>query len=254
MKIIMLGSGNVATHLGKAFVDAGHTVLQVWSRDLANAKRLADTLSAQAVDQIDQLNVSADLYVLSVVDDAIIPVLEKLIAIKRPVVHTSGSTPMQVIAPYAQAYGVFYPLQTFSKEIPLKLNNTPILIEASDERTMNALKELASSISTKVQVCNSEQRITLHIAGVFACNFTNHLYAIAQQLLKDNQLDFELIRPLILETVQKVQTNLPSQVQTGPAVREDQLTLERHFEQLAKQPDLLRIYMLLSKNIIKKNV
>ena len=252
MKIVMLGSGNVATHLGKALVDAGHNVLQVWSRRLVHATQLAEALNATAIDQLDQVNSSADLYLISVVDDAIVSVLEKLTAIKGPLVHTSGSTSIQVFEPYAEAYGVFYPLQTFSKEVPIKLNNTPILIEASDNGVRTVLHELASSISTNVQYCTSEQRITLHVAGVFACNFTNHLYAIAQQLLEDKGLDFDLIRPLILETAQKVQVNLPSDVQTGPAVREDQLTLESHFEQLVNQRDFLRIYMLLSKNIIKR--
>lgn len=131
----------------------------------------------------------------------------------------------------------------------LGLENTPILIEASHPRVLETLESLASSISSRVQYCDSEQRITLHVAAVFACNFTNHLFAIAQQLLEDKALDFELIRPLILETAQKVMDHLPADTQTGPAVRGDELTMERHRALLKARPDLLEIYALLSDRI-----
>jgi predicted short-subunit dehydrogenase-like oxidoreductase (DUF2520 family) len=253
MNIVMLGSGNVATHLGKAFSNAGHTILQVWSRSFSHAKELADQLGAEAIDQLGQLTPEGDLYIVSVVDDAIIPVLEQLSSIYATVVHTSGSTDMEVISPYSKDYGVFYPLQTFSKGVAIDLTNTPILLEASNENVLNKIKALASSISRNVQYCNSDQRVKLHIAAVFSCNFTNHLYAIAQELLSESKLDFDLIRPLILETAQKVMDRLPNEVQTGPAVREDQLTLDRHRQKLKNHPDWLSIYNLLSSDIINKD-
>lgn len=249
MKIVLLGSGNVATHLGKAFSDAKHTILQVWSRNLHHAKALARDIQASAIDQLDQVDSSADLYIVSVVDDAIIPVLAGLKSITAPIVHTSGSTNMNVLSPYAAEFGVFYPLQTFSKQVALSLENSPILIEASNPKLLEQLEELGSSISSHVQYCNSEQRITLHVAAVFACNFTNHLYGIAQQLLEEQDLDFDLLRPLIQETAQKVMRHLPAEAQTGPAVRGDQLTLGRHKEVLKATPDLLEIYALLSERI-----
>lgn len=249
MKIVLLGSGNVATHLGNAFSNAKHTVLQVWSRNLHHAQALALEVQAEAIDQLEQVDTTADLYIVSVVDDAIIDVLEGLKGVSAPIIHTSGSTSIEVAAPYAAAYGVFYPLQTFSKQVPLLLDKTPILIEGSTVAVFEKLEQLASSISSHVQYCSSEQRITLHIAAVFACNFTNHFYAIAQQLLHEKDLNFELIRPLILETAQKVMDHLPTETQTGPAVRGDQLTMGRHVDQLKDKPDLLDIYTLLSERI-----
>lgn len=254
MKVVMLGSGNVATHLGKAFSDAGHSVLQVWSRSINHAEKLANQLKAKAIDQINEITTEGDLYVISVLDDAILPVLEQLTHISAPIVHTSGSTDMNVISLYSKNYGVFYPLQTFSKEVFVDLTNTPLLLEASNSTVLSLIKELASSISKNVQNCNSEQRIKLHIAAVFSCNFSNHLYAIAQELLKESNLDFDLIRPLILETAQKVMDRLPKEVQTGPAVRGDQLTLSRHRKELRNHPDMLAIYNLLSSDIQNKTI
>lgn len=246
----MLGSGNVATHLGKAFFDAGHSVLQVWSRDLCHAQVLADQVKAEAIDLLGKVNPEADLYVASIVDDAIVSVLEQLPSHSAIVVHTSGSTDMEVISPYSTDYGVFYPLQTFSKAVEIDLSDTPILLEASNEDVFKKLKELAFSVSKDVQPCNSDQRIKLHIAAVFSCNFTNHLYAIAQEIVEESRLDFDLIRPLILETARKVIDKLPSEVQTGPAVREDRLTMDRHRQKLIDHPNWLSIYNLLSADII----
>lgn len=253
MNIVLLGSGNVATHLGKAFSNAGHTILQVWSRNFSHAQGLADQVKAEAIDQLSQLNLEGDLYIVSVVDDAIVSVLEQIPSLSATVVHTSGSTDMEVLLPYSKDYGVFYPLQTFSKGVDIELSDTPILLEASSEDVVKKLNELASSISKNVQQCNSDQRIKLHIAAVFSCNFTNHLYAIAQEILKESNLDFDLIRPLILETARKVMDELPNEVQTGPAAREDQLTLDRHRQKLTDHPNWLAIYNLLSSDIIDKS-
>jgi predicted short-subunit dehydrogenase-like oxidoreductase (DUF2520 family) len=252
MNIVLLGSGNVATHLGLAFSDAGHSIVQVWSRNIINAALLADRLGAKAIDQLDELTDEGDIYIISVLDDAIPSLVEQLKHLSAPLVHTSGSTDMQVLAPFSSNYGVLYPLQTFSKSIAIDLSHTPFLLEASNEEVLGKLEALASSVSTNLQYCNSEQRIKLHIAAVFSCNFSNHLYAIAQELLSDSHLDFDLIRPLILQTAEKVMDALPSDVQTGPAVRRDQLTLGRHREQLVDHPEWLRIYNLLSDDIIKK--
>ncbi len=252
MNIVLLGSGNVATHLGLAFSDAGHSILQVWSRDIGNATLLADRIGARAIDQLDELTNEADMYIISVLDDAIPSLVGQLKHLSATIVHTSGSTNMQVLAGFPN-YGVLYPLQTFSKLAAIDLSKTPFLLEASNAEALSKLKILASSVSTDIQYCTSEQRIKLHIAAVFSCNFSNYLYTIAQELLSDNNLDFSLIRPLILQTAEKVMDNLPSEVQTGPAVRRDQLTLDRHREQLVDHPEWLRIYNLLSEDIISRN-
>lgn len=250
MKIVILGSGNVATILGTALSKKGYEIIQVWSRDVKHAAALASLLHTAFTDSIEELDTSADLYIMAVSDDAIPVLSAQLGHLKGAVVHTSGSTPMDVLEGHTDGFGVFYPFQTFSKSREVNFKQIPILLEASNANLMSLLTEIASSISDRVQVCSSDQRKALHIAAVFACNFTNHLYFIAQQILEENQLDFDLLRPLIVETAQKVQEFMPDQVQTGPAVRNDLITVNSHIKQLENQPDLLKIYRLLSSRII----
>lgn len=249
MKIVLLGSGNVATHIGKGLYQSGISVAQVWSRNLENAKQLATSLHSKATDSIEELDRTADLYLLSVVDNAIAPVLNEIGSLNGTLVHTSGSTEMNVLKNTSSRFGVFYPLQTFSKEVALDMEDMPILLEASEEIVKQQLLDLAARISSNVRFCDSSQRLNLHLAAVFACNFSNHFFAIAQQILEENGLDFSLIRPLIAETAEKVRTHLPTKVQTGPAVREDWVIVNKHKEALAKNPDLLALYSLLSDRI-----
>lgn len=258
MNIVMIGSGNVATHLGAAIINEGHSILQVWSRDLDRAKTLADNLEKSgsevyAINQFSDLITDADLYIISVADDGIEQVLKNMPKVNGCIVHTSGSTNMHVIAPFSTNYGVFYPLQTFSKNVSIDLLDTPILVEASNDHGLDLLNELALSISNRVQYCDSDQRMSLHLAAVFVCNFTNHLYAIGHDLLAEKNLDFDLIRPLIFETAQKVQRELPKQVQTGPAVRNDEVTMVKHLNQLQNHPEWLALYDTMSNLIAEQN-
>jgi len=250
MNIVILGSGNVATLLGIALFKAGYDIKQVWSRNKMHAEALANLLHTSFTNDIRQIDSSADLYLISISDDAIPSLMSKLNSFEGIVVHTSGSTSIHIFKNKFSRYGVFYPIQTFSKEREADLKKTPILLEASDPKTYEALKLIALSISDHVQQCSSDQRRTLHLAAVFACNFTNHLYTIAQSLLEANQLDFDLLRPLIAETALKVQKLSPNQVQTGPAVRNDLITINSHLKQLENQPGFLEIYRLLSEQII----
>jgi len=251
-KIVILGSGNVATLLGGALLEAGYDIVQIWSRNLKHAEVLAASLHARFTDDIDQIDSSADFYILSVSDDAISPLSERMQAIEGIIVHTSGSTSMNVFENKFSKYGVFYPFQTFSKEREVDFKQTPILLEASDPAVSAVLKPIALSISTIVLECNSDQRKVLHLAAAFACNFSNYMYIIAQKLLEESQLDFDLLRPLILETANKVQKFMPENAQTGPAVRKDLVTINRHIEQLEDKPDILAVYQLLSDQIIAK--
>lgn len=249
MNIVILGSGNVATLLGTSLSKAGYNIIQVWSRNLEHAKALANLLHTQFTDDIDQVVDSADLYILSISDDAIPSVVSKMKPISGIITHTSGSTSIDVFHNKFSSYGVFYPFQTFSigKEIDFK--KVPVLLEGSGPNSLSVLESVALSISDKVQECNSEQRKVLHIAAVFASNFTNHLYTISQKLLEDNGLDFDLIRPLILETALKVQKIMPAEGQTGPAVRNDLSIINSHLKQLESKPELSAIYRLLSDQI-----
>ena len=251
MRITIIGSGNVATHLATAFKNAGHPIVQVYSRDMQNASLLAYHVKAEAIDDLKQINPATDLFVIAVKDDAIEPIAAELAKYNKLIVHTSGATNLQTLLKYTQNAGVFYPLQTFSKTKQVNFNTVPLCIEGADEKITSTLNELAYTVSQNVYRINSDQRKTLHLAAVFACNFPNYLYYVSQQLLAEKQLPFDLLRPLILETAEKVQEHLPVNVQTGPAVRNDEKTMDSHLEQLQQNPDLQAIYEQLSQGIIK---
>jgi len=250
MRITIIGSGNVATHLAAAFKNAGHAIVQVYSRDLQNASLLAYHVRAEAIDNLDQINAETDLFIIAVKDDAIETVATALAPYQKLIVHTSGATDLQVLLNHSQKAGVFYPLQTFSKTKEVDFNTVPICIEGADEHITSQLNELAYTVTQNVYRISSAERKTLHLAAVFACNFPNYLYYLAQQLLAEKQLPFDLLRPLILETAQKVKEYLPADVQTGPAVRNDEKTMTDHLQQLQEKPGLQQLYKLLSQGII----
>lgn len=249
MDIVLLGSGNVATHLGRALVGAGHRIRQVYSRTEPHARALAEVLGAEAATDLARIDKRADAYIIAVKDDAIDAVAAQLEGVQGMVVHTAGSVDMTVLASHATVYGVLYPLQTFSKAKAVDFSNVPLAVEASQQAVLKRLEALAGSLSDRVFRCDSKQRLSLHVAAVFACNFTNHFYAIAADVLNKHGLDFDLIRPLILETAQKVMAHLPKDVQTGPAVRNDVRTMGKHVELLVSDPELERFYRLFSKRI-----
>jgi len=250
MDAVILGSGNVATHLAKALVSAGHRVLQVWSRNLSHAQELAEKLNSAAISSFGQLSAEADIYILSVSDDAIPELAAAFPFGDKLLVHTSGTTGSEALNERSSSIGVFYPLQTFSKQRDLDFSVIPIAVEANSAEAEDLLIELARSISNKVVKFDSEQRKALHVAAVFACNFTNHFYAIADDLLRENGLNFDLIRPLIAETSLKAAQFSPFDVQTGPAVRNDELTINKHVKFLEERTELQVLYKLISQNII----
>lgn len=271
MKICLIGSGNVATHLGGALIRKGHEIIQIFSRQLDNAvalsaffakqqqaaersaelpgeqvgRRSAESPTgqpAEAIDQLKNIDLSADLYFICVSDSAISAVIEQLPnTIKGIVVHTSGSTHINVFDPYlarhsSLKYGVFYPLQTFTKEKEIDFSVIPIALEAPEAAVYTVLEKLAKQISNEVFACSSEQREALHIAAVFACNFSNYFFHEAEKLLEKNGLSFNLVRPLILEMAQKAQVISPRFGQTGPAVRKDWNIVNKHLDFLDRDP------------------
>ncbi len=249
MKIVLLGSGNVATHFAKVLKAKSEDVVQVYSPNLNNARLLADLIAAEAVNDLNAIYQHADLYIISVKDDAIEEVAKSLKNVTGLVVHTSGTTDISILSMYVKKAGVFYPLQTFSKGKEVSFENIPLCIEANDESELTILNKLAAKISRQVYQLDGDKRKVLHLAAVFACNFPNHLYALANKILNQNGLDFEIIRPLIAETADKVMSNLPENVQTGPAVRTDESTLNKHLSMLTDMPELQNIYQTLSDSI-----
>ncbi|MCF8244432.1 MAG: DUF2520 domain-containing protein [Saprospiraceae bacterium] len=253
MKIVLIGAGNVATHLGRKLVEVGEEVVQVFSRSLPKAAALATELGARPVDDLYGVTAKADLYIIAVHDDAIGEVLKKIedFVLDKLVVHTSGSTPAKVFetVPELNRTGVFYPLQTFTKERQLDFSEVPICIQASQDADLLVLEELASKISSNVYKITDAQRAWLHVSAVFVNNFTNHLFNIGNSCLGKKQLPFEMLMPLIRETVAKLEDGSPKDMQTGPAVRKDIKTIERHLTLLNGRGDLQEIYRVLTKHI-----
>lgn len=252
MKIAILGAGNVATHLSKALIKAGHPVMQVWSRNHDNAIDLALEIGANSIPEIKDIKAYIDVVIIAVTDDAIATVARQIPEKEnRLILHTAGSTSLEVLSSRFQNAGVLYPIQTFSKNSDLDFSLIPLCLEASNDWAMQQLESMANQLSNQVQQVNSEARALLHVAAVFACNFTNFFYSIAQQLIDSVQLDFDLFRPLIQETVDKAMLNNPVDVQTGPAKRDDQQTLQKHLDLLKNQPQLQTLYQSISQYIVK---
>ncbi|MDD6783110.1 MAG: DUF2520 domain-containing protein [Prevotellaceae bacterium] len=253
MKIGILGAGNVAVHLVAALVEQGHTVC-VWNRSedplsLFRQKNLCCSTSMN-----DVLN-NTEINIICVKDSAIGDVARQLHETtdntKAVVAHTSGSTPMAVVENFFENCGVIYPMQTFSRHIEPNFSEIPFFIEANNPASADKLKLLASSMSDLVFDLDSRQREMLHLACVFACNFTTHNFSIAEKLLKEIGLPFSVVLPLVNETIRKANLSSPGLIQTGPAVREDHATLKRHQQLLKTLPDELEIYRNMSQNIMK---
>jgi predicted short-subunit dehydrogenase-like oxidoreductase (DUF2520 family) len=257
MTFAIIGSGNVATHFAIALDKNGHQVLQVYSRGFTNAQTLAQKVGANAITRLSQIHSSVEVIIIAVNDDAISIVLNDLNTYfpqKNPIIiHTSGTLPITILSATAKNYGVLYPLQTLSKNVEINFLNVPIAVEANNEETQQTLLQIANSISNLVYTINSHQRKTLHIAAVFACNFTNYFYAIADNLLQQNHLNFDMLKPLIVETVNKILTNSPQQVQTGPAQRNDKGTMNNHLSALSQHPQYQLLYKLISDGIVANN-
>lgn len=250
MKIIMIGAGRVATHLGKAFLEAGHDIVQVFSRTPQSASDLARKLNARATTVVEEVLPEADLYVFSVSDAALPTLAERICSrCKGTFVHTAGSMPLDLFPPSAVHHGVLYPMQTFTKTREVDFSEIPCFIEASDQETLSLLQSLSGSISRHVYRLSSEDRRFLHLAAVFACNFANHCYAIASDVLARCGLPFNIMLPLIRETAEKAGRMEPREAQTGPAVRYDENVMQAQKSLLDNNPMWKQIYELMSQDI-----
>ena len=253
MSISLIGAGNVGYHLGKRLFKKGLTIHQVYSRNLENAKFLAKKIKAKPINELSAVDARADLYIIAVKDDAIESVvgeLSKNIDLhKKLVVHTSGAASSQIIARHFKHYGVFYPLQTFSKTRHVKFSTIPICIDAGKKKDRKILESIGTKISKKVARISDEERSILHVAAVMVNNFSNHLFHLGKQITDGAQIDFDLLKPLILETVLKIEQHPPYEMQTGPARRNDDKTIKKHLKYLQKFPEYAQLYNLLTKSI-----
>jgi predicted short-subunit dehydrogenase-like oxidoreductase (DUF2520 family) len=239
----------MATRLGVALREAGHDVAQVYGRTASSVEALAVILGAEGVTRPEALEPDMPLYICALKDEALPKVLPLVHFGAGVVVHTAGSLPLEVLKPYTSRCGVFYPMQTLSKARAVSFAEIPIYLEAEDPAVLALLGELAGGLSRKVYTVTSDQRQSLHLAAVFACNFTNHLYAIAESLLTEKGLSFEALLPLIAETAAKVHTLSPKAAQTGPAVRFDRNIIDKHLKQLEGHPEWHTLYEQLSRGI-----
>lgn len=242
IKVILLGSGNVAMHLFQAFSKAtGVEVVQVFSRTIS--KDFPSSIQTSDFTQI----FDADIYIICVSDNAIASVSNQLQIENKLVVHTSGSTEFNVLNTKNKR-GVFYPLQTFSKNKPVNFKEIPICLETENAEDFEVLQKLASCISNSVTKIDGKQRKALHVSAVFVCNFTNHLYQIGNEICVENNIPFKILQPLIEETAQKIKSLSPQDAQTGPAMRNDTKTIEKHIDFLTDE-NQKEIYKILTKSI-----
>lgn len=260
MTITFIGAGNVAWHLAPALENAGHHVLAIYSRQLTHARQLTSMLyDARPISELNLANNPSELFILAVPDHALNEVCARLVLPENAtIVHTSGGLSLEKLRQLMSVYsdvpvktGVFYPLQTFSRgRALLDFEQIPLCIEADNSETQRQLVTMGQEMSTIVYLVNSAERRALHVAAVLACNFSNHLMALAKDITNDEDLEFDLLKPLIRETVRKaLDADHPADVQTGPARRNDTQVIENHLTYLRPKPNVARLYELLTENI-----
>lgn len=252
-KIVFIGAGNLATHLAKAMYNSGYCIEQVFSRTEQSAQQLAHLVNAQYTTKLSEVLLGIDLYVVSLKDDALISLIPQIMDNKTEslVVHTSGSVPIDVWKGFGNRYGVVYPMQTFSKNKAVDFSTIPIFLEANQPANLALLHDYFDGLSSKVYEATSEQRKKLHLAAVFACNFSNHMYTLSEEILKRYGLPFDAMYSLIDETTAKIHEIEPAKAQTGPAIRGDQAVMDKHLGMLSDMPEAQEIYRLVSQSIQK---
>lgn len=251
--IVIIGAGNLATNLALALIEVGHVISQVYSRSEESASVLAQKCASTYTTNINDIFSQADSYIYAVKDDALPEIIQSVSVHSGLHLHTAGSVDMSVFSGSKASYGVLYPLQTFTKNKPVKFDNIPIFVEANTENGLQKLHQLANSLSNEIIDCDSTQRFAFHLAAVFSCNFSNYMHQVAARILAENNLDFKLLLPLITESVAKLQQLTPAEAQTGPAIRQDKVTMNKHLLLLSEKPEEYNLYQLLSNSISRKN-
>jgi predicted short-subunit dehydrogenase-like oxidoreductase (DUF2520 family) len=248
MRIVMIGTGNVATILGRKISGAGHQVAQVYGRVATHARILSEQLHVAYTTNREQLDNSADLYIIAVADAAIPAVAASLQLKNKLVVHTAGSVSREVLKTSSARYGILYPLQSLRREMQ-QLPDIPLLVDANSPDDLSLIQGFALSLSSQVQVAGDEQRLKLHVAAVMVSNFTNHLYTLAERYCSTEQVNFGLLHPLIREVAERLQYLSPRESQTGPAIRHDTPTIQKHLALLEPHGEMKELYEWFTKSI-----
>ncbi|MCY7422387.1 MAG: DUF2520 domain-containing protein [Chitinophagaceae bacterium] len=249
MKVVIVGSGNVATVLGKKMKESGVDILQVISQTYTKALELGTALNVPATDNYGELNTGADIYLLAVTDNSIATVAAQLPELHSIVVHTAGSVSKDVLQGSFGQYGVIYPLQTLNRQIST-IPEVPVMVDGNTEVVKETLKKFAKTWAEQVVVANDQQRLTTHVAAVIVNNFTNHLMALTEDFCMNEGIDFSLLFPLINQTVNSLGTMPAARLQTGPAERGDISIIDKHLQLLNRYPALRNLYLKLSESII----
>lgn len=258
LNIVLIGTGNVAHHLAESFQsNANIHLLQVFNhRHSKEAKQFSKHFKCDLTTDYKSIYQKADVYIIAVKDDAIAEVAKQLapLKLKGLVVHTSGSVEVNVLKNTSSKIGVFYPLQTFYKGAKIDWKTTPLLIETNTKGSLITLKQLANTVSKTVKVVDSNNRLQIHLAAVFACNFTNAMYVTAFEVIENSltKKDTELLLPIMQHSFQKLQTVHPKKAQTGPAMRNDKLVMKKHLQLLKQDKQLSHVYTVLSDLIMRQ--
>ena len=246
-KITIIGSGNIANQLGRGFFKKGIQIQQVLARNVVTGKKLANNLNSQLITDIKKINIS-DLIIICVNDDNIKKIVQKLP--NYPMVHTSGNTSINVFKG-KQHYGVIYPIQSIKKETKINFQKIPICIEANSNLLKEKIRVLSNKLSNQILIVNSKKRKYIHLSAVLASNFSNYCYIMAYNILQQQELTFDILKPLIEHTAKNSTIRNPKLNQTGPAIRDDKETMKIHLRML-KNKNYKKIYKLLSHNILKE--
>jgi predicted short-subunit dehydrogenase-like oxidoreductase (DUF2520 family) len=250
MNVVIIGAGNVATVLGRLMKGAGYQIVQVISRKMDTAQILADELHCGATNNFEAIDKTASLYIVAMSDAALNDLKENINVGDKVIVHTAGSVSKEVLKDVSTNYGVLYPLQSLRKENTGIHLNIPVLIDANNAYTLNVIETLANSIASPVMMANDEYRQKIHVAAVVVSNFVNHLYSLAYDFCSKENLDFKILLPLIEETASRLHQHSPNEMQTGPAVRKDIITLDKHLRLLTAHPRLRNIYLKITDSIM----
>ncbi len=249
MRIVLIGSGNVATVLGRLCMQNNHQVIQVMSRNAANAKTLADELGCAHTDYNGVTDMFADIYIVAINDGVLFDLNKSFKLGDKLIVHTAGSVTKDVLQEISTCYGVLYPFQSLRKEIAA-IPQIPLLVEGNTPEVTVAIENFAKTLSPIVQQSTDEQRLKLHVAGVAVSNFANHLFALTAEFCNKENIDFKLLFPLIQNTAERILHHAPKDVQTGPALRNDVFTLDKHLRILATHPKLKYLYLKFTDSIM----
>ena len=248
MRVVLIGSGNTATILGKLMKQSNHHLVQVYGRTAATVAALAEQLGTSYCTDPGNMDTTANLYVIAVSDEAVTEVASQLSLENRLVVHTAGSVSKDVLKQASLNYGVLYPLQSLRKEMK-ELPLIPLLVDGNTSDDLTLIYDFAQSLSNQVQKANDEERLRYHLAAVMVNNFSNHLYTLVQDYCKETKTDFNFLLPLVQQLPERLADHLPQDLQTGPAIRKDQATINKHLQLLSDHPQIKNLYALFTESI-----